>query len=146
MRTFIPAIAILLIAGCSSTPTVKEQPTSAPNVITTIENTAVVYDRASISEVELDDNATNLPKLVSKVEPYYPEMAQRAGIQGNVYVHTLIAPSGEVRMAKVLTSDAEILNRPSLEAVLKWKFEPPMADGKSAAVWVKIPFRFAISK
>lgn len=146
MRTSIFLAATLLFIGCSSSPMVKEQPSTTSNVITTIENPAVLYDRAAVAEVELSDDAPNLPKLKSKVDPYYPEIAQRAGIQGTVLVHALISPSGDVRLAKVLSTDAEILNRPSLEAVIKWKFEPPVVEGQPAAVWVRIPFRFAVSK
>ncbi len=146
MRILHLAIAILLIAGCSSAPTVKEQPSTSAPAITTLENPAVVYDRATVTEVELNKDSPNLPKMVAKADPYFPEIALRAGLEGNVQTQILIAPSGEVKAAKILKSDAQIFNQPSLEAALRWKFEPPIVDGKPAAVWVTLPFRFAISK
>ena len=102
MRILHLAIAILLIAGCSSAPTVKEQPSTSAPAITTLENPAVVYDRATVTEVELNKDSPNLPKMVAKADPYFPEIALRAGLEGNVQTQILIAPSGEVLRMDVL--------------------------------------------
>jgi protein TonB len=146
MRALFLAIAILTLAGCSSTPAVKEELQPTTQAITVLDNPAVVYDKASVPEVDMYDQTENLPKVINKPNPYFPKVARRAGLQGNVFVQILIAPNGQVRTARILQSDAAIFNQPSLETALKWTFEPPVVDGKPAAVWVKVPFRFAISK
>jgi TonB family protein len=146
MRALLLAIAMLTLVGCSSTPAVKEDAQPTTPAITVLDNPSVIYDKASVPEVEMDNQTENLPKVINKPNPHFPEIALRAGLQGNVFVRILIAPNGSVRTAKILQTDAAIFNQPSLEAALKWTFEPPMVDGKSAAVWVKVPFRFAISK
>jgi TonB family protein len=146
MRIISLAIATLFWTGCSSSPSVKEQPPRTYDAFAIAENPDVVYDRTSVPEVEMDDAAEDAPKLISKVDPTFPEKALRAGKQGNVLLRVLIAPSGQVKGATILESDDGIFNQPSISAALKWTFEPPKVDGKPAAVWVRIPFRFAISK
>lgn len=146
MRAIILILAAAVISGCSSPQTIKVEARPSGKAITTLDNEAVVYDRSSVAEIQIEDNAENGPKLVSKVNPQYPEIALRAGLMGNVRVRALIAPSGQVRTATILETDAEIFNESALVAALKWTFEPTVVDGKPVAVWVKIPFRFALSK
>jgi TonB family protein len=64
--------------------------------------------------------------------------------KGTVWVKLWVDEKGNVREATVLKSDAEILNQPSIDAAMKWKFEPAILKGQPVDVWVTIPFKFKL--
>jgi TonB family protein len=84
------------------------------------------------------------PVLVSQVNPKYPPEALPSGLGGIVYTKMWIDEQGQVVEVIVTKSDSEIFNKPSIDAGLKWVFKPAMANGKPIAVWVTVPFRFAL--
>ncbi len=85
------------------------------------------------------------PVVVRKVDPKYPEIALRAGLEGNVYVKVWVDKEGKVRKAVVLKSDAEIFNQAATDAAQQWVFTPAVMQKGPVAVWVSIPFRFRLS-
>lgn len=85
------------------------------------------------------------PVVVRKVDPKYPEIALRAGLEGNVYVKVWVDKEGKVRKAVVLKSDAEIFNQNAIEAAQQWVFTPAVMQKGPVSVWVSIPFRFRLS-
>ncbi|MCU0411270.1 MAG: TonB family protein, partial [Bacteroidetes bacterium] len=64
------------------------------------------------------------PTVVKKIDPKYPEIALRAGLEGNVYVKVWVDKEGKVRKVVVLKSDAEIFNEAAIEAAKQWVFTP----------------------
>ena len=85
------------------------------------------------------------PVVVKKVEPKYPEIALRAGLEGNVYLKVWVDKEGKVRKAVVLKSDAEIFNQAAMDAAQQWVFTPAVMQKGPVSVWVSIPFRFRLS-
>jgi len=86
------------------------------------------------------------PMVVKRVEPKYPEIAQRAGLEGTVHVKLWVDKEGKVRKVVVLKSDAELFNEPSIEAGMQWVFTPAMQHNGPVSVWVAVPFKFRIKK
>jgi TonB family protein len=84
------------------------------------------------------------PKVLERVEPIYPELALRAGLEGDVVVKVWIDKKGNARKVVLLQTSSEIFNEPSIEAAYKWKFTPAKILGKTISVWVSIPFRFRV--
>jgi protein TonB len=85
------------------------------------------------------------PVPIKRVEPKYPELAQRAGLEGKVWVKIWVDKEGKVKQVVVLKSDAEIFNDPAVEAAKQWVFTPAYMNNGPVAVWVSIPFRFKLS-
>ncbi len=85
------------------------------------------------------------PVVVRKVEPKYPEIALRAGLEGNVYLKVWVDKEGKVRKAVILKSDAEIFNEEAKKAALQWVFTPAVMQQGPVDVWVSIPFRFRLT-
>ncbi len=85
------------------------------------------------------------PVVVRKVEPKYPEIALRAGLEGNVYLKVWVDKEGKVRKAVILKSDAEIFNEEAKKAAMQWVFTPAVMQQGPVDVWVSIPFRFRLS-
>jgi protein TonB len=84
------------------------------------------------------------PTVVKKVEPKYPEIALRAGLEGNVFLKVWVDKEGKVRKAVILKSDAEIFNQAAQEAAQQWVFTPAVMQKGPVSVWVSIPFRFRL--
>jgi TonB family protein len=75
-------------------------------------------------------------KLVSRVEPDYPETLKRLYIGGVVRVEALVAPSGAVKSTKLL-GGSPILGQSAMKAIKQWKYAPASAD---ETLTVKIEF------
>jgi protein TonB len=85
------------------------------------------------------------PTVVKKIEPKYPDIALRAGLEGNVFLKVWVDKTGKVHKAVVLKSDAEIFNQAAIDAAQQWVFTPAVMQKGPVAVWVSIPFRFRLS-
>jgi len=85
------------------------------------------------------------PVPVKKVEPKYPELALRAGLEGNVFVKVWVDKEGKVRKAVVIKSDATIFEEAAQEAAMQWVFTPAVMQKGPVSVWVSIPFRFKLT-
>ncbi len=79
------------------------------------------------------------------VWPIYPKEAKEKGIEGTVYVKLLVNEKGVVEKAIVEQSDAEIFNKVSVDAAMKWKFKPALKQGLAVSTWIMLPFRFTFS-
>lgn len=86
-----------------------------------------------------------MPTLKSRKDPYYPEAAQQAGIEGVVYVKILVGPDGKPRQVEVAKSDAEVLNDAAVDAAKRFLFTPAYKDNKPVDVWVTVPFKFKLA-
>ena len=86
------------------------------------------------------------PVPVKQVQPDYPEIARRAGVEGTVWVKILVDKEGKAKKAVVMKSDAEIFNDPAIAAALQWVFTPAIMNNGPVAVWAAVPFRFKLNK
>jgi protein TonB len=84
------------------------------------------------------------PEIVKKIEPKYPEIAVRAGIEGTVFLNVWVDKMGRVRKAVVLRSEAQVLNSSAEDAAMQWLFTPAIMQHSPVSVWVSIPFRFKL--
>lgn len=74
------------------------------------------------------------PKLIKKVNPVYPEEARKSKIQGIVLLGVKIDEKGDIINVEVLRSESSLLNKPAVDAVKKWKYEPFYSKGKPVPV------------
>jgi protein TonB len=85
------------------------------------------------------------PVVIKKVEPKYPDLAMRAGLEGKVWVKIWVDKEGKPRQVVVLKSDAEIFNEPAVEAAKQFLFTPAYMNNGPVAVWVSVPFKFKLA-
>ena len=85
------------------------------------------------------------PVVVKKVEPKYPELAMRAGLEGKVWVKIWVDKEGKPKQVVVLKSDAEIFNEPAIEAAKQFVFTPAYMNNGPVSVWVSVPFKFTLT-
>lgn len=86
------------------------------------------------------------PQIVKKVEPKYPELAMRAGLEGKVWVKIWVDKEGKAKQVVVLKSDAEIFNEPAVEAAKQFVFTPAYMNNGPVSVWVSVPFKFRLAE
>jgi protein TonB len=86
------------------------------------------------------------PVPVKQVQPDYPEIARRAGVEGTVWIKILVDKEGKAKKAVVMKSDAEIFDEPAKKAAMQWVFTPAMMNNGPVPVWAAVPFRFKLNK
>ena len=85
------------------------------------------------------------PVVVKKVEPKYPELAMRAGLEGKVWVKIWVDKEGKAKQVLIMKSDAEIFNEPAIEAAKQFVFTPAYMNNGPVSVWVSVPFKFRLA-
>jgi len=82
-------------------------------------------------------------RIVTKVDPIYPEVARRLGTQGLVVLDAVIAPDGSVKKLRPV-SGPDVLVQSATAAVGSWKFEPYLSSGKPVEVETTIAVEFRL--
>jgi protein TonB len=86
------------------------------------------------------------PQPVVQVQPEYPEVARKAGLEGRVIVAAVVDENGNVIQASIHSSTNPIFNDAALEAAKKMKFKPARQKDIAVKVKVLIPFVFKLTK
>lgn len=83
------------------------------------------------------------PRLVRRVEPDYPELAQKARIEGVVVLEATTDVYGRVTGVRVLRS-IPLLDEAAVAAVRQWVYEPLMINGRPRPVTFTVTVRFVL--
>jgi|GEM_PF-4029534 len=85
------------------------------------------------------------PKVLKRAKPEYPAEARAKGLTGKVTLELIIDEKGHVADARVLKSTHEVFDQPSLDAVRKWTFSPPLTGtGQPVMAYHVVTFRFSL--
>jgi len=89
------------------------------------------------------------PALISQVNPTYPELARKAGVEGTVLLRLIIGAEGKVQEAKVLTvippkAKGVGFEDEAVRAVMQWKFSPALSGRKPVRVYYNVPVKFIL--
>ena len=128
---FATSTAVMLFAGCASTPlrqsTSEMDYTPDPPV------------------VEAAGHILKHPVPITIVPPEHPLELRRTGLTGMVMVECSVDQTGKVTEAKVQSSSHWEFERPALEAVKQWTFQPATWDGIAFAQRVLVPVAFDLN-
>jgi protein TonB len=83
------------------------------------------------------------PVLLRRVEPTYPPIPLRAGIQGTVVLEGVIGTEGNVESIRVLQS-VPLLNDAAIRAVTQWRYTPGRMGGRPVKVYLTIRVDFRL--
>jgi protein TonB len=83
------------------------------------------------------------PDQIKNVPPKFPELARRAGLEGDVFVQFVVGRDGRVRQATVLRGH-EIFRQAAVDAVLQWIYKPAIQNDKPVAVRMTVPVKFRL--
>lgn len=96
-------------------------------------------EEPTVNFVELSE----FPRELVRVNPKYPEMAKKAGIQGIVVVQVLIDTKGNVEDVRIFKSHP-MFDEAAIAAAKQFKFTPAKQRDRLVKVWMSIPFHFRL--
>ena len=94
--------------------------------------------------VEVKPEVLNLEEVREMVE--YPDIARKAGIEGEVILKVLVWTDGTVKKVSVAQSDYDAFNEPAVKSAYHLKFSPAYQRDKPVPVWVYVPFHFHLTE
>lgn len=87
--------------------------------------------------VRLED-LDNPPRAIFRPNPEYTEIWQRSRIEAIAVVSLMIEEDGSVANVALEVTTKPEMGKAAVEAVKKWRFDPPTSRGKPARVRLKI--------
>ncbi len=85
------------------------------------------------------------PRPITPIKPVYPDIAQEAGIEGQVLVQCFIDEKGKVKETIVVKGIPNTgLNESAVEALRKTRFRPAKQRERPVGVWITIPINFRL--
>ena len=85
------------------------------------------------------------PVPLMPIRPVYPDIAQEAGIEGQVIVQCFIDKQGKVKETIILKGVPRTgLNESAITALRKTRFRPAEQRQKKVGVWITIPINFTL--
>ena len=85
-------------------------------------------------------------KVITKVQPVYPERAKAAGAHGTVVLHAVVGMEGKLLSLQVLNGQVNPeLARAAVEAVSQWRYQPTLLNGEPVEVDTVITVNFTLS-
>ncbi len=84
-----------------------------------------------------------LPVLVTRVDPQYPEAARRLRVGGDVVLRVVVEANGSIGRVETVSPASFGMTEAAVDAVKKWTYRPARVNGQPVAVWKVIRVRFA---
>ncbi len=143
-------VSLVVLVICIIVPTVliarqiTEFPVTPAIAVKSLASEASILNAANPPQEKQKPPYDQPPEAKTQVQPKYPDLATKAGIEGTVWTNVSIDETGKVTKVTISKSDAEIFNQVSIDAAMQWAFKPAQKDGKPIATEVSIPFRFKI--
>jgi protein TonB len=99
------------------------------------------------SQISKQGASLQIGQLLSRVEPTYPEDAERQRIEGVVKLHAIIARDGSIQDIDQ-TSGPPLLVAAATNAVRQWRYKPTSLDGQpvEATESVTVTFRLQTTR
>ena len=85
------------------------------------------------------------PQARSQVPPRYPFEMKRQGISGQCTVQFFVDEKGVVSDAVEVSASHQEFIKPSLEAVMQWRFSPGMKNGRAVATRMQQTFPYKLN-
>jgi TonB family protein len=87
---------------------------------------------------------SDLPVLVTRADPQYPEAAKRMKLGGDVVLRVVVEANGAIGRVEVVAGAPFGMTEAATDAVRKWTYRPARVNGQPVAVWKVIRVRFAL--
>lgn len=94
--------------------------------------------KSAFSLAEIDQK----PRPIFQSAPVFPPQMAGKKVEGMVTVLFVVDATGKVSSPRVEKSTHPAFERPAVDAVKQWKFEPAVRGGKRVACKVRAPIRF----
>jgi TonB family protein len=119
-------------------------PAVAQDQATQVASAAILPgDQQKVPDYVLVDSQ---PEVRKRVEPVYPREALGKNVEGKVWVKMLVDTAGRPVEVEILKSENAYFDQATITAARQWLFTPAMKDKKPVAVWITLPFRYALAE
>lgn len=98
--------------------------------------------KSAFSLSEIDQK----PRPIFQSAPVFPPQLSGKKVEGLVTVLFVVDATGKVSSPRVEKSSHPAFEKPAVDAVKQWKFEPAVRGGKRVACKVRAPIRFQPSE
>ncbi|MBI5445277.1 MAG: TonB family protein [Deltaproteobacteria bacterium] len=151
---FVPAHAVRYLAPPRPTPAVPERApveSQARPVPGGGETSAAAAGEASETEADSPEPYPALPVgaeppvLKTRVEPHYPSLARKAGIEGEVVLQVVVERDGTIGSVFAVQEASMGLTAAATDAVRRWVYTPARLDGRPIAVVKTVRVRFTLA-
>ncbi len=128
----------------------QEDFANIPSPVDIGEGDSLVFQSPNTKEFFPDSDefvaVEELPVNIKFVKPNYPEIAQKAGIEGSVWIRMLVDKNGDVKDAKILKESGANagFEEAALVVAKQTKWKPAMQNKQPVAVWISLEYRFAL--
>lgn len=85
------------------------------------------------------------PRVVYQPAPQYPSELKGKNLQGTVHIIFIVDKNGRVQEPKVQKSSHPAFEKPAVQALAKWRFEPGKSGGKPVRFKMRVPITFLSS-
>jgi protein TonB len=83
------------------------------------------------------------PRLLTSVQPVYPPLAKKQGLEGDVTIEATIDATGQVGGMKVVSGPVT-LQQAAMDAMRLWKYEPAKLNGQPVSMQTRVIIRFKL--
>ena len=109
-----------------------------------------------VGSFEIDDSDLNLniafeiseldkaPIPILQIAPVYPTAMKRGHITGHVTAEFIVTKNGRVVRVKITDSTHREFEKPVIDALRRWQFEPGIKDEVEVNTRVRVPFNFTL--
>lgn len=85
------------------------------------------------------------PKVLTRIQPDYPELARIARLEGEVILEVVINEEGKIESIKVLNSSNNLFNDAAIKAVTQWRFEPGTINNRPVKAYYLLTIKFKLN-
>lgn len=114
------------------------------------QNNHIIIADSTVAETSKDSSGWTdcgeVPVVLKRAAPLYPELTLRAGLEGKVWVKILVDEQGKPSKVVVVKSDEQIFNKAAIEAARQFLFVPVTISSGPVALWVTVPFKFSLAE
>jgi protein TonB len=87
---------------------------------------------------------TDMPRVLRRVEAYYPERMKQLGVEGSVVLELTIDAQGKVIQVRLVRGLRSELDREATIAAKKMHFSPARVNKTAVAIKIKYTFSFVL--
>lgn len=124
----------------------KGDPNGDPNSVATDLELPLVGTPIVEEKVYVVSGDVKAPRVISRVEPRFPQAMITARMSGSVTVHCTIDRNGAVRNVEVMRSTFRGFEEPVLQALPRWRFTPGSLNGRAVDTIFELTVQFSLNR
>lgn len=97
------------------------------------------------SEASSSGASLQIGESISRVDPIYPEQAERQGVEGTVRLRAIIGKDGAVQDVEVLSGPALLVSA-GVSAIRQWRYQPTLLGDQPIEVAEDITIVFRLAR